>query len=188
MRNKKGFTLAEVLITLAILGIMAAIATSILTGTSDDKKNAAAFKKGLSSLNNAIKRNKEIYNTGVESATGGSSLTDVFAKNLCIINRITSGSNWPTTKVNDAYNSQGTLIYTQDGLKMLFVLDGPCEDNTTVIQKDMNNQNANCRGAIDTNSDGEPNMAGKDIFYFNISTSGVTPRRANGSLDLFFKS
>ena len=53
--NKKGFTLAEVLITLGIIGVVAALSIPTLVNFFQDKANEVAFKKMYSNLSNAIK-------------------------------------------------------------------------------------------------------------------------------------
>lgn len=51
----KAFTLAEVLITLVIIGVVAAMAVPTLITFFQDKSNEVAFKKMYSNLTNAIK-------------------------------------------------------------------------------------------------------------------------------------
>lgn len=50
--KKSGFTLAEVLITLGIIGFIAAITLPSLTTATTDKQSASALKKSLNSLTN----------------------------------------------------------------------------------------------------------------------------------------
>lgn len=52
--KKSGFTLAEVLITLVIIGIIAAITIPAMMNRTDDAENIVAFKKALSVMNQAL--------------------------------------------------------------------------------------------------------------------------------------
>ena len=49
----RGFTLAEVLITLGIIGVVAVITIPLLIQNSNSKKFITQFKKSLSTLNQA---------------------------------------------------------------------------------------------------------------------------------------
>ena len=55
--QKTGFTLAEVLITLMILGIIAALTVPTLIQTTQKKEEVTQIKKGLSMINQAISSN-----------------------------------------------------------------------------------------------------------------------------------
>ena len=55
--QKFGFTLAEVLITIAIIGVVAAITVPILNSNTNNEHFKSAAYKNTSVLNNAISRN-----------------------------------------------------------------------------------------------------------------------------------
>lgn len=54
MKTGKGFTLAEVLITLGIIGVVAAIVIPTILNNSQDTQLKSAFKKSYSSINQAL--------------------------------------------------------------------------------------------------------------------------------------
>ena len=54
-QRKTAFTLAEVLITLGIIGIVAAMTMPVLIGNATAVRNKTQFKKSLSTLNQALK-------------------------------------------------------------------------------------------------------------------------------------
>lgn len=58
MKRKYGFTLAEVLITLAIIGVVASMTLPSLNTNIGAARNRAALKKTLATLNNAVKMNE----------------------------------------------------------------------------------------------------------------------------------
>ncbi len=54
MKNRKGFTLAEVLVTLAVIGVVAALTIPALIQSSNEKQATTSIKKALSTLNQAL--------------------------------------------------------------------------------------------------------------------------------------
>ncbi len=51
MKDKKAFTLAELMITIGIVGVVAAITIPLLIQNSNYKKFTTQFRKSLSTLN-----------------------------------------------------------------------------------------------------------------------------------------
>ncbi len=57
MKNRKnGFTLAEVLITLTVIGVVAAISLPVLFETWDDQKSSSAMKKAMYTVTSGYKK------------------------------------------------------------------------------------------------------------------------------------
>lgn len=61
IKGKNGFTLAEVLITLGIIGIVAAMTIPTLIANTNGAKFRSQFKKTLSTLNQAVRSNVARY-------------------------------------------------------------------------------------------------------------------------------
>lgn len=61
MKNERGFTLAEVLITLGIIGIVAAMTIPTLVANIKGAQYRAKFKKIISTLSNAARLSQEQY-------------------------------------------------------------------------------------------------------------------------------
>lgn len=59
--SKKGFTLAEVLLVLVIIGVIAALTIPNLTASSDLAANIAGTKKAHSTLNQALEKTKATF-------------------------------------------------------------------------------------------------------------------------------
>ena len=61
LKSKKGFTLSEVLITLGIIGVVAAMTIPTLIANTNGAKFRSQFKKTLSTLNQAVRNNVAQY-------------------------------------------------------------------------------------------------------------------------------
>ena len=76
---KKGFTLAEVLITLGIIGVVAAMTIPNLIANANANKYRSQFKKTVSSLSQAARMSENLYGydfAGISSACGVNGGTD----------------------------------------------------------------------------------------------------------------
>ncbi|MBQ8459789.1 type II secretion system protein [bacterium] len=106
-----GFTLAEVLITLGVIGVVAAMTIPTLMANTKGMRNRAQFKKTLSTLNQAVRMNKANYDwdfADIEADCMGSK--DLVAKenpenkmSICaMMNGSLKGHSWynymPTTE------------------------------------------------------------------------------------------
>ncbi|MBQ8458462.1 type II secretion system protein [bacterium] len=70
-KNKKAaFTLAEVLITLGVIGVVAAMTIPTLMANIKGKQYATGFKKELSTLNQMVRMNKAQYDWDFATALG----------------------------------------------------------------------------------------------------------------------
>ena len=111
MTKFKGFTLAEVLITLGIIGVVAAMTMPTLINSTQGAQYKTGFKKALTVLSQAVVMNIALNDydlsqvvagtnaTGIDStgaaATGAQSLWDVFHNRLNIVRE--SGNGYTTT-------------------------------------------------------------------------------------------
>ena len=69
MKKRFGFTLAEVLITLGIIGVVAAMTIPTLIQNTNSTKFSAQFKKTLATLNNAAEMAQAHYDASFSSIT-----------------------------------------------------------------------------------------------------------------------
>ena len=67
MGKNKAFTLAEVLITMVIIGVIAAMTVPSLLLTTQKKENVVRYKKALSTINQALNRNYALYGFDIAS-------------------------------------------------------------------------------------------------------------------------
>ncbi len=100
MNKKSGFTLAEVLVTLMIIGVIAAMTIPSLMQSTSQQEYKAAFKKGISMLNQAITLNY---------ALDGRDATDFTSTNF--FHLMTQRLNVMSSKVKTNFD-----VYTADGM------------------------------------------------------------------------
>ena len=113
LSNKKsGFTLAEVLVTLMIIGVIAAMTIPSLMQSTAQQEYKAAFKKAVSMLNQAVTLNYAL------DGEDGSNFTGVSFYNLL-------------TKRLNVMSSNGTSeLYTADGMWFkVTTTSNPCNAN-----------------------------------------------------------
>ena len=109
MTKRFGFTLAEVLITLGIIGVVAAMTIPTLISNTNGAQFKTAYKKALSTLNQAALMNiaMEDYdfsslvadtNTGVNDIDGtqAKTMAYILTKRLSSATNTTEGYTWPS--------------------------------------------------------------------------------------------
>ena len=112
MKRLKGFTLAEVLITLAIIGVVAAISIPSVISNSQQQEFKTGLRKAVSVLNSAITMNMAIDG---ESPYDNANLFGYLQRHMAVV-RSSVHYDWavrPTNGVNK-YNS---VFYTTDGMR-----------------------------------------------------------------------
>ena len=141
--NKRGFTLAEVLITLGIIGVIAAMTVPTLMNNSTEIEFRSAFKKGLAALNQAVTMNVALDNVDFDSLTNtgvGSTTSDSLyallanrmstakfldsndaSRDACLLNiGEVAGVGSASAKAADGGDGKG------DGNVAMFFTDGSC--------------------------------------------------------------
>lgn len=114
MTKLNGFTLAEVLITLVVIGVIAAMTIPTLIQSMNKQEYRTGLKKSISTLNEALEMQYALNNDNLSDssyATPKDVVEKVFAKRLSIIksNPAGTGDGWP---------ANGYQFYTADGMKM----------------------------------------------------------------------
>ena len=183
MRTKKfGFTLAEVLITLGIIGVVAAMTIPTLISNTNSAKFRSQYKKTLSTLNQAALMGTAQYDLDFASITGagtcdGTAKPDVTANMCALINGTLSGASYyskssikiPSADSTATYNPTGGGIPTNwdtayqlaDG--SLFAFNSKAASCTLEVGGDVTQVGGSgtsvCRGFIDVNGPTLPNKA-----------------------------
>lgn len=164
MKNiKKGFTLAEVLITLGIIGVVAAMTMPSLVANYEKKRTATAVKKAYSELSQALKLAEVDY--GDMEYWDYPDGYDV-EENKAFVNRYITPYYKGVTMLQDGSVPGWTTISTT-GINFI-------SSNGTIFSGKPNNSKA-FFVLVDINGFKRPNKMGTDIFYFATSTGKLMP-------------
>ena len=173
---KKAFTLAEVLITLGIIGVVAALTAPALTSNTQQAKIGPTLSKFVSTFENATESlmNEEGSNTIGGLGVDGSSGTSIgdFLPNYMIMDRVTSDSfsklsSYKVNGENLAGRAQSVPYYIlKDGGLVRFgeTLHSVASDRTPTSRI--------CRVDYDINGVAGPNRFGRDVFSFYLLNNG----------------
>ncbi|MDR1168972.1 MAG: type II secretion system GspH family protein [Heliobacteriaceae bacterium] len=199
--GSKAFTLAETLITLSIIGVVAALTMPTLISNYREKVILTRLKKAVSVFSQAVQRSF-IDNGSVEdwfegysdvSAFYGPLFTTYFKPYVNTIKECDEGAAgcwaYHTKLMNGSNNSWGNnkfgssvyLFVTNDGMNVTI--------DTWSTADCQNNFNAGTLAAIsrclvlavDVNGMQSPNMVGKDTFFFVITDKGLVPAGAGSN-------
>ncbi len=115
----KGFTLAEVLITLAIIGIVAAISIPSVISNSQQQEFKTGLKKAVSVLNSAITLNIAYEN---ETPYDNTDLFRYLQRHMNVMKSTTMLPYKTYTKSAgyDTHGSDNGVFYTTDGMRFEF--------------------------------------------------------------------
>lgn len=182
--NKRfmAFTLAEVLITLGIIGIVAAMTIPTLMQSSQYSEYVAGVKKSLSVLSQAVSQ-YELDNgcVGDLSQCNDFSIADAATqwnalKPYLRLNQdcgTTSGC-FPTTKYVPLFGPPGV-----NDLNTITYANGILSDGTIIGLVPglcVSNPNGYCAAIyIDVNGSKAPNKIGRDLFKFDVLGNKVVP-------------
>lgn len=181
--NKKtfrSFTLAETLITLAIIGVVAAITIPALVQSNQEQQIVSGLKKFNSTLNQAVQLWKQdigCYDSA-SSCLAAQNLSDNVASNfdqlvkyfkIAKSTRTTTDKSWlPDDTLNYYGNSAGS-IYGR--VAKIGCGSGGCfllQDGTTIA---VDTNPAGFDISVDVNGKKPPNRIGKDTFVFYVGNN-----------------
>lgn len=166
IKKISGFTLAEVLITLGIIGVIAAITIPIIMNVFQDAQFMNAYKKAYSVLSQAfiqtLNNNEFVAFTGTNSSQGAE------ANFAAIKQKFLVSKNCDVSHFSDCWNTNGETFRTEtptvsfiDNSGMAWRLRALDSSTTTPAI------------LVDTNGNKSPNQYGKDRFPFLFSNGGV---------------
>lgn len=177
------FTLAEVLITLGIIGIVAALTIPTLMNSINEQSNRTALKNFYSIISNATNQIMA-ENGGIIKGlfSTNNDLIVLYRDKLSFIKECTNGSvdgncwapSWKTLSNGtgwsmDAFGASGVIL--KDGMNMVFDnADSTCTRNESGAGA------KECFSVkVDVNGNKAPNKMGYDIFRFYIDYDKVLP-------------
>lgn len=149
MKRKSGFTLAEVLITLGIIGVVAAMTIPTLMNQTGQAEFKTGFKKSVSVLNQAVTMSVALDSNDFSSlATAGNvtgSIYNMFISRMNVISTIAG----TTASLGTAFQGTGNyILYFNDGMAVTFPTTATsCTTSTT----------AGCKIVVDINGNKKPN-------------------------------
>lgn len=117
---KKGFTLAEVLITLVIIGVIAAMTIPTLMNSTNNQEFRVGLKKAISALNQAMSLNYALEGTQIGADTLSSSeniVKNLFKKRMSVITTATSGTAFGAGASGISATDNTNIFYTADGAR-----------------------------------------------------------------------
>ena len=158
MLKRKGFTLAEVLITLGIIGIVAAMTIPTLLNSTNDQEYKSAIKKVVSAISQAVKLNVALDGADFSAMTNTGTVTgsvyDLLTKRLNVVSTASGaitgggalgGANNYTLFLNDgaavSFLSTATNCSAASAAcSMVFDVNGLKRPNTAITTATTNNQ------------------------------------------------
>jgi prepilin-type N-terminal cleavage/methylation domain-containing protein len=163
----KGFTLAEVLITLLIIGVVASMVIPALLNDTQQSELKVGLKKAVASLNQALTVSVAQDSTDGSTITNTSNLMNIFTGKLNIVLSTTSS------------------ITTTDGTMYTFYTNGAGSGCDASLSAVSDITAAKCYVLVDVNGARKPNqMSGgglfRDQYYLIIKSRTVIAAKNNG--------
>lgn len=191
-KTKSGFTLAEVLITLGIIGIVSAMTLPALNANIRKKQTVAKLQKAISIINQAYKlsesengegSSEELFNMGAEAYF--EKYWQPYIKTLVFCHDYKEcgyKSNKPFYLFNG--NSQGSELIKNKSRIAFITMEG-FVFNIRVSEWNFDTHNFGNQAStiiIDINGSKLPNTVGKDVFFLSrTSGEGILPRCSKSS-------
>lgn len=166
MTKKFGFTLAEVLITLGIIGVVAAMTMPTLLNSTNGAQYRTAYKKALSVLSQAVVLNVALDDFDLSqtstNADGDTDIASVYALFMNRMNVVKTGGDAGDTDDWYASNDEGVVfgksatdnytLFFNDGITFTFPKTAAaCTAGNATVEE------ALCHGVIDVNGAKNPN-------------------------------
>ena len=175
------FTLAEVLITLGIIGVVAAMTMPTLINSTQKQELVAQYKKTYSVLSQAYMMLLNDNGGSLEGVfTSSNSYIDVFSKYIkdvktCRTNEEVTRcylDSFKTLTGRVVNSDVGSTLTTPDGAILLFYHI----NNSCIGTRELDKPIGCGRIRVDVNGTKKPNTVGYDIFDFYITQNGIIPR------------
>lgn len=208
LQKKCGFTLAEVLITLGVVGVIAAITVPSLIQKHQEQVTVTSLKKVYSVLSqayvSAVQENGTPDNWDIvayNSPVGAKNILDKLSLYLNLQKNCGTGpgcfpdlyyqrlmgGNWANLEtdssnlgLNRAILADGTLIYIQ-------VRDEDCLEGAGT-ETSLALQNVCAYIGVDVNGFKKPNRWGYDLFSLKLTKYGIVPRGSALDINSTFSS
>ncbi len=152
----KAFTLAEVLITLTIIGIVASMTIPLVSANHKKIEYPAKLKKVYNLLNEAVEQAETDYNLPIykwPKKSTGKEFFETYLKDYIKYSKTVDGNDiYGYGDYCDWYGKNSIGVYLDDGIVMSF--------------------NGDAFIKFDINGEKGPNQDGRDMFQFEINYGG----------------
>ena len=149
MMKKTGFTLAEVLITLGIIGVVAAMTMPTLINQTNGAQYKAAYKKALSAISQGVTLNVALD----DQSFADNSAENILPGRMNVVNKVDNSATrgYEILAINGSSNlsntaSENVSLFFNDGSMFEF----PAGDDECKLSDQ-------CKGIIDVNGQKGPN-------------------------------
>lgn len=170
-KAKKGFSIADILVSMTIIAIVTALTVPTLIKSTNTRKNYTALKKNLSVLNSAIQNciSKDEENASSSAINSSATLAAYMSRYL------------------QKVKTSNSTVWLSDGTKykFVYVLPNPphtgCaplgtdNGNTYSLSADSFDPALNCYVIVDVNGDKSPNTVADTTFPADIYILGISP-------------
>lgn len=189
--SKKAFTLAEVLVTLGIIGVVAAMTLPAITAKYEKVETVTRLKRAYSLLNQGLQRAVTEFgdvNDWPDNIPSEELITDYLAPSFKVLKIYPSAESWSKAMCYD-----GKSVTTSYGTETQYVwfddihIASPFFSNITASMKladeicigvnhleSKGGSGSNIFVDVNGNAKG-PNKAGYDLFFFTIKGNVVKP-------------
>jgi len=180
--KRAAFTLAEVLITLAIIGVVAAMTIPTLISDYQEKVTVTKMKKMYSTLKNAyalylVDHSPQKF---PYTADGATQAFEIFKPYLKIAKDCGTASGDGCLYTGTYFTKNGNVagIYANASQHYKFLL----ADGSSLMIRGDSSENTNLQMAIfyDVNGPAGPNKWGHDLFQFAVYNDGVSIEGGSG--------
>lgn len=194
LNKKQAMTLAEVLITLGIVGVVCAITIPTLIHANQENEFKAAWKKAFSAINQAslmIINDNSLTMTGIFA--NNNKIRDTFAQYMNVVQKCDSGTTLDNCWNINYYFLNGTFAYDtsdpyfKNGSRMIladgtFVYFNDAAPSCNLVTGNTPTNGVCGRFMVDVNGGKGPNRYGKDIFEGWIQSNKIVPYGSNGDI------
>ena len=178
--RRAAFTLAEVLITLGIIGVVAAMTMPSLIQEHREKATVAKLKKVYSNLNNAfilsINEYGSVKDWGITSSDIDKKGADLIARRLKEFMISAKDCNFDGGCFGeDTYKTLGPVSERFSGVANSFSTFILADGTSIGIWGGTGSTNNYGTIIVDINGKQRPNTTGKDAFWFRITENSIVP-------------
>ena len=190
MTKRFGFTLAEVLITLGIIGVVAAMTMPTLINSTQGAQYKAAFKKALSAISQAVTLNVALDEVDFGDIDTTNTMTKILSQRMNVVRTETAAvANYTIgNTANNVTNGANTTLFMNDGIMFQFPTNAgqttKCTKDTSVSGVSSWNYDRQkvCSGFIDVNGTKGPN---KVVVCDNSNTGTGTNCKVTNPTDIY---